>query len=63
MLTATKSAKKYFGDEDPMNKMIRFNNQFDFKVTGIYQPFPSNSHMHPGMLLSFNTLKDISSLW
>jgi putative ABC transport system permease protein len=51
-------ARKYFGDEDPMNKMIRFNNQFDFKVTGIYQPFPSNSHMHPGMLLSFNTLKD-----
>lgn len=57
MLTE-ENAKKYFGDDDPMNKIIRFNNQFDFKVTGIYKEFPANSHMHPGMLLSFNTLKD-----
>jgi len=57
MLTE-ESAKKYFGNDDPMNKMIRFNNQFDVKVTGIYKAFPSNAHMHPGMLLSFNTLKD-----
>ncbi len=29
-------AKKYFGNEDPMNKVIRINfgNYFDFKVTG-----------------------------
>ena len=52
------TAKKYFGSEDPMNKVIRANNQFDVKVTGIYKSFPSNSHIHPGMLVSFNTLKD-----
>ncbi len=57
MLTE-ETAKKYFGDEDPMDKTIRFNSQFDIKVTGIYKAFPSNAHMHPGMLLSFNTLKD-----
>ncbi|MES1215877.1 MAG: FtsX-like permease family protein [Bacteroidota bacterium] len=57
MLTE-ENAKKYFGDEDPMNKVIRFNSQFDCKVTGIYKAFPSNAHMHPGVLLSFNTLKD-----
>lgn len=51
-------AKKYFGDEDPMDKVIRANNQFDVKVTGIYKAFPANSHIHPGMLVSFNTLKD-----
>ena len=33
MLTE-ETAKKYFGDEDPMNKVIRANNQFDVKVTG-----------------------------
>jgi len=52
------AAKKYFGQDDPMNKMIRYNNQYSFKVTGIYQPFPSNAHLHPNMLLSFNTLRD-----
>ncbi len=57
MLTE-EAAKKYFGDEDPINKVIRANNQFDVKVTGIYKAFPSNAHIHPGMLVSFNTLKD-----
>jgi len=51
-------AKKYFGKEDPLNKMIRLDNQFTFKVTGIYKPFPSNAHIHPAIMLSFNTLKD-----
>jgi putative ABC transport system permease protein len=51
-------AKKYFGTEDPMNKMIRINNKFDLKVSGIYTSFPSNAHIHPEMMVSFNTLKD-----
>ncbi len=52
-------AKKYFGDEDPMNKLIQLdNNKHDFKVTGIYRQFPANAHLHPQMLMSFNTLKD-----
>jgi putative ABC transport system permease protein len=52
------TAKRYFGNENPMNKILRANNQFDIKVTGIFKGFPANSHMHPGMLVSFNTLKD-----
>src|SRR5579862_5832590 len=52
------AARKYFGNEDPMNKILRANNQFDVKVTGVYQKFPANSHLHPGILISFNTLKD-----
>ncbi|MEO7214293.1 ABC transporter permease [Mucilaginibacter sp.] len=52
-------AKKYFGDEDPMNKGLRLDdNKHEFKVTGIFKAFPKSSHMHPEMLLSFNTLKD-----
>jgi putative ABC transport system permease protein len=53
-------AKKYFGNEEPLNKVIKINlgSYFDFKVTGIYKPFPSNTHFHPDMMLSFNTLND-----
>ena len=58
VMMTEETAKKYFGDEDPINKVIRFNSQFDCKVTGIYKAFPANSHLHPGMLMSFNTLKD-----
>jgi len=57
LLTET-TARKYFGDADPINKVIRMNNQFNFKVTGIFQPFPSAAHLHPEVLLSFNTLND-----
>ncbi|CAN5439989.1 ABC transporter permease [soil metagenome] len=52
-------AKKYFGDEDPLNKTILLdNNKHEFKVTGVYKAFPPNAHMHPELLMSFNTLKD-----
>lgn len=57
MLTE-EAAKKYFGDADPMNKIIRFNSQADLKVTGVYQALPSNAHLHPDMLISFSTLRD-----
>ncbi|HEY4198167.1 MAG TPA: ABC transporter permease [Mucilaginibacter sp.] len=52
-------AKKYFGNNDPINKTILLDNvKHEFRVTGIFKPFPSNSHMHPDILMSFNTLKD-----
>lgn len=58
VMMSEETAKKYFGDEDPMNKVLKANNQFNVKVAGIYKSFPKNSHIHPGMLISFNTLKD-----
>src|ERR1700754_5079566 len=52
-------AKKYFGNEDPINKTIILDNiKHEFKVTGIFEPMPENAHMHPNILVSFNTLKD-----
>ncbi|NEU08557.1 FtsX-like permease family protein [Flavihumibacter sp. R14] len=57
MLTE-EAAKKYFGGSDPMDKMIRMNNQFNFKVTGVFKPLPGNSHFHPEVMVSFSTLRD-----
>src|SRR5450432_504800 len=57
-MLSEETARKYFGNEDPLNKVLRANNQFDVKVTGVYKGFPSNSYMHPGMLVSFSTLND-----
>lgn len=52
-------AKKYFDGADPMNKVIVLNNgKHPYKVTGIFKPFPANSHLHPQILMSFSTLKD-----
>ncbi len=48
-------AKKMFGDEDPMGKIIYMNDETEFKVTGIFQDFPENSHMNFDVLYSFAT--------
>ena len=51
-------AEKYFGTENPIGKIVRYNNQFDMTVTGVFEPLPAQSHFHPGFLLSFSTLTD-----
>lgn len=39
-------AKKYFGQEDPVNKILRFNNEDDYRVTAVYKDIPRASHFH-----------------
>ncbi|HWI90139.1 MAG TPA: FtsX-like permease family protein [Flavisolibacter sp.] len=51
-------AKKYFGNEDPIDKIVKLDNNLPCKVSGVYKPFQSNTHLHPNVLISFNTLKD-----
>ena len=43
-IVLTKSAaNRLFGDEDPINKLIKLDNNADVKVTGILKDIPSNS--------------------
>ena len=51
-------AEKYFGNENPLGKTVRFNNQYDLTVTGVFEPLPAQSHFHPAFLLSFSTFND-----
>jgi putative ABC transport system permease protein len=43
VLLSASVAKAYFGDADPMGKLMKINNKFDVKVTGVYEDFPHNS--------------------
>ncbi|HEX7016485.1 MAG TPA: ABC transporter permease [Cyclobacteriaceae bacterium] len=47
------TAKALFGDEDAMNKVIRVDNQFDLKVSGILRDIPSNSSFQFDFLLPY----------
>ena len=51
-------AEKYFGHENPVGKIVRLNDQFDFTVTGVFEPLPAQSHFHPRFLASFTTFND-----
>ena len=38
-------AKKYFGNEDPMFKIMNLGNRFNCEVMGVIEDVPSNSHL------------------
>jgi len=56
MIVLTESmAHKYFGDEDPMGKLINSDNRRDYLVTGVVKDVPANTHFHYDFLSSLLT--------
>jgi len=48
------TAKKYFGEEDPVGKILKVGqNETPYEVTGVVRGFPANSHFHFNLLGSF----------
>jgi ABC-type antimicrobial peptide transport system permease subunit len=47
------TAKALFGDEDPMNQMIRVDDKADLKVTGILKDLPKNSSLEFDFLMTW----------
>ncbi len=50
------TAKKFFGDEDPLGKTLILNAQTPYRVTGVFADVPENSHLKFNVLFSFSTL-------
>jgi len=53
LLTET-TAKKFFGNENPVGKTFIFNDSFNITVGGLIKDFPGNTHLAASMLLSFS---------
>ncbi len=51
-------AKKYFGDENPINKTFKLNGKTDFQITGILKDLPENSDKKTEIYLPYANLKD-----
>jgi putative ABC transport system permease protein len=49
-------AKKYFGDADPINKVILLNNKIPFEVSGIFKDLPKNTHLEFQIVLPMSRL-------
>jgi putative ABC transport system permease protein len=59
ILITKETAARYFGNEDPLEKVLTFHNQYDFKVTGVLEDVPHNSHIKFDFLVPFaSTLRD-----
>jgi putative ABC transport system permease protein len=43
-------ADKYFGEENPIGKVLRLANQYDYTITGVMEEIPHNSHFRYNIL-------------
>jgi putative ABC transport system permease protein len=51
--------RKYFGNEDPIGKTLRFNSKIDLKITGTMEEMPANSHFRADAFITFSSLDDL----
>jgi len=59
ILITEETAARYFGDEDPIGKVLAYNNNIDFKVTGVLKNVHHNSHVQFDFLVPFeSTLRE-----
>jgi len=59
LLISQRMAQKYFADKDPVGQTMLTSNKREYKITGVLENIPENSHLKFDFLASFNTLYSI----
>jgi putative ABC transport system permease protein len=57
VILTDRAAKRYFGNDDPMGKILQVEGRQDLVVTGVMPDPPRNAHFTFDFLISFSTLK------
>ncbi|MEC5145891.1 ABC transporter permease [Chitinophaga sp. 212800010-3] len=58
ILLTERAAAKYFGNDDPLGKMMMLDNQGSFMVTGVLKNIPRNSHLQFDFLLPMSVREE-----
>jgi putative ABC transport system permease protein len=53
------SAKKYFGDENPIGKTLNYDNRIDLNVTAVARNLPRNTDFKFDLLVSFELINEV----
>ena len=59
MLVSRSIARKYYGEQDPIGQTLKVNGKVDYKIVGMFEDRPQNTHLKMDILLSFENLLDI----
>ncbi len=54
IILTERAAEKYFGNDEPLGKILNIGEIFDFEVTGVAKNPPSNSHIDFDFLVKFD---------
>jgi len=49
-----KFAQKYFGNENPIGKVLKSGNEFDYTITGVMKDMPQNSHFRYDIIFTLS---------
>ncbi|HMJ70874.1 MAG TPA: ABC transporter permease [Cyclobacteriaceae bacterium] len=52
-------AEKYFGKENPIDQVLRFQKEIDMKITGVIDDFPANTDFPFKFMISYSSMKAI----
>lgn len=52
-------ARKYFGNSDPVGKVLKLDNNYNLTVTGVLKEIPEHSSLRPSIIVSMNSMKTI----
>ncbi|TVQ09468.1 MAG: ABC transporter permease [Bacteroidetes bacterium] len=55
------AARRYFGDENPVGKLINYSNFQDLTVAGVLREFPFNSHLEFEMIGNFEGMRSMNN--
>ena len=56
------TAKKYFGNSNPIGETLKIDNKYDYKVTGVYDEIAPNTHFKFDIIMSMESLEESREL-
>jgi putative ABC transport system permease protein len=61
IVLSASAAKKYFGNDDAVGKLLEISTQkeqYHCKVTGVFEDFPLQSHLHLDLMISYSSITE-----
>ncbi len=57
------TAKKYFGEKDPVGKQVKIGKDRLFTVQGVFSDFPGNSNFRGDIILPLESISKLTQVW
>lgn len=57
------AARKYFGDDDPIGRILKIGGEREFTVTGVFKDFQANSNFKGDLVLPLKVISKLTQIW